>query len=190
MQRATGIPQRLLVVGASGGVGAYAVQVGRALGAHVTGISSAASADFVRAQGADAVVDYTRTDPARLAGPYDVVFDTIGTFDYPAVAPMLAPGGRFAPLNFLLVDLRHARRARARGHRQVLRVNGDSKAGLMRLSAMVAAGKLRGVVDKVYPLSEIRAAYADVESRRRKGVVVVVPPAAAGTAQPELRAVG
>ncbi len=165
--------ERVLVVGASGGVGAYAVQVARALGAIVTGVASGASLPLVEGLGADHVVDYRETDPADLTGPYDVIFDTIGRLDYARAAPMLARGGRFVPLNFGLGDLWKGRKAKRNGHAQILKVNGDSKEGLERLVAMIAAGQLRPVIDTVYPFDALREAYAKVETRRRRGAVVL-----------------
>lgn len=165
--------ERVLVVGASGGVGAYAVQVARALGAIVTGVASGESLPLVEGLGADHVVDYRRTDPATLSGPYDVVFDTVGALDYSRAAPMLADGGRFVPLNFGLGDVWKGRKAGRNGHAQILKVNGDTKEGMERLTSMIAAGQLRPVIDTVYPFDEIRAAYAKVETRRRKGAIVL-----------------
>jgi NADPH:quinone reductase-like Zn-dependent oxidoreductase len=165
--------ERVLVVGASGGVGAYAVQVARALGAIVTGVASGASLPLVEGLGADHAVDYRQTDPADLTGPYDVIFDTIGRLDYAIAAPMLARGGRFVPLNFGLGDLWKGRKAKRNGHAQILKVNGDSKEGLDRLVAMIAAGQLRPVIDTVYPFDALREAYAKVETRRRRGAVVL-----------------
>jgi NADPH:quinone reductase-like Zn-dependent oxidoreductase len=102
-----------------------------------------------------------------------VVFDTVGALSYPQAAHMLSRGGRFVPLNFGLPDMGHVRQARRNGHEIVLKVNGDSKEGLRRLTAMIAEGKLRPVIDRVYPFAAIREAYAHVESRSRKGAVVL-----------------
>lgn len=165
--------ERVLIVGASGGVGAYAVQIAKALGAEVTAVASAPREDLVLGLGADAFVDYRATDPATLTGPFDVVFDTIGRLSYRQAAPMLAEGGRFVPLNFGLADVLAARRARKNGHRLVIKVNGDSKAGLRRLTDLIAAGKLRPVIDRIYPFAAIREAHAHVEGRSRKGAIVL-----------------
>ena len=165
--------EHVLILGASGGVGAYAVQVARALGAIVTGVASGGNRALVEGLGADHFVDYRETDPAGLAGPFDVVFDTVGALDYARAAPMLARGGRFVPLNYTLGDVWTGRRARRNGHRQILAVNGDTREGMERLLAMIAAGQLRPVVDTVFPFAEIRAAYAKVETRRRRGAVVL-----------------
>jgi NADPH:quinone reductase-like Zn-dependent oxidoreductase len=165
--------ERVLILGASGGVGVHAVQVAAALGAHVTGVASAAREGLVRGLGAAEFVDYRTTPPASLTGPYDVIFDTVGALGYPEAAPMLARGGRFVPLNFGLADMGQMRRARRNGHRVILKVSGDSRGGLERITAMLAEGKLRPVIDREYPFSEIRAAHEHVESRSRKGSVVL-----------------
>ncbi|GAA5073116.1 NAD(P)-dependent alcohol dehydrogenase [Roseibacterium beibuensis] len=171
--------ERVLIVGASGGVGAYAVQIAKALGAHVTGVASGANRALVEGLGADAFVDYREVDPASLSGPFDMVLETIGVMTYPTVAGMLAQGGRFVPLNFGLGDVFAMRKAKRNGHSVILKVNGDTKAGLKRLSDMIEAGRLRPVIDRVYPFDQIHAAYTHVESRSRKGAVVLKLPGAA-----------
>lgn len=165
--------ERVLVIGASGGVGAYAVQIARALRASVSAVASGAAMALVKDLGAQRVHDYRDGDPPVPDGGYDVILDTFGALDYARAAPMLAAGGRFVPLNFGLRDLWLGRRAKANGHRQILRVNGDTRAGLDRLSEMIAAGQLRPVIDRIYPFDAIRAAYAHVETRHRKGAVVL-----------------
>lgn len=165
--------ERLLVVGASGGVGAYAVQVAKALGAEVSGVASAGREDLVKGLGADQFVDYRSTPVQGLKGPYDVVFDTVGAVSYAQAAPMLADGGRFVPLNFGLSDFGAKRKARRNGHQVMLQVNGDSKDGLARLADMISHGSLRPVVDRVFPFTAIRDAYAHVEGRHRAGAVVL-----------------
>ncbi|MDG4649483.1 NAD(P)-dependent alcohol dehydrogenase [Roseibacterium sp. SDUM158017] len=165
--------ERVLILGASGGVGVHAVQVARALGARVTGVASAPREDLVRALGAEHFIDYRAPGPRGLGGPYDVIFDTIGVLNYPDAAGMLAEGGRFVPLNFGVGDIVHVRRASRNGHRLILKVSGDSKEGLARLAAMVAEGRLRPIIDRVYPFAEVRAAHRHVESRSRKGSVVL-----------------
>jgi NADPH:quinone reductase-like Zn-dependent oxidoreductase len=166
--------QRVLVVGATGGVGAMAVQVARVLGATVTGVCSAANLEFLRALGAETVLDYRQTDPACLTGPFDVVFDTIGRLRYADARRMLAPGGRFVPLNFGLRDGADMIGAFWAGHRVVLRVNADTKAGMERIAKLVNEGRIRPVIDAVLPFDAIREAHARVQSRHRRGSTIVV----------------
>jgi NADPH:quinone reductase-like Zn-dependent oxidoreductase len=102
-----------------------------------------------------------------------VVFDTVGALTYPQAAHMLVPWRTLRAAELRVSDLGHSRQARRNGHKIILKVNGDSKEGLARLTAMIAEGKLRPVIDRVYPFAAIREAYAHVESRSRKGAVVL-----------------
>jgi NADPH:quinone reductase-like Zn-dependent oxidoreductase len=165
--------ERVLIVGASGGVGAYAVQIAKALGAEVTAVASAGRANLLRDLGADHVIDYRATDPATLTGPFDVVFDTVGVLGYDDCAAMLARGGRFVPLNFGPADMRATRRAKRAGHKIVLKVNGDTKDDLLALLGLIKAGRLRPVIDTILPFDQIHEAYRLVESRHRAGAVVL-----------------
>src|SRR6056297_1975079 len=135
--------EKVLVVGASGGVGAYAVQIAKALGAEVTAVASAERSALVTELGADRFVDYRATPPETLSGPFDVVFDTVGALSYPRAAHMLAAGGRFVPLNFGLSDMGQSRQARRpwigqRAHR----VEDHIKGAAQRL------GRGRAIVDE------------------------------------------
>jgi len=167
--------ERLLVRGAAGGVGSVAVQLGKHLGAHVTGLASPSSADFVRAQGADVVVDYA-TPPEQL-GLYDVIFDTRGT-ELGAFRRRLAPRGRMVTV---VPDLRRPLRSLGRLQLERLRRTrtlriffGDPDRGLVdEVTRLVDAGALRPVLDTVVPLDEIVAAHARLERGGVRGKVVV-----------------
>jgi NADPH:quinone reductase-like Zn-dependent oxidoreductase len=168
--------ERILIVGASGGVGAYAVQVAHALGARVTAVASAPRENMLRDLGAQDFIDYRAAplaDQAATRAPFDLVFDTVGALDYDAAAPLLAQGGRFVPLNFAPRDILRQRRARKAGHRLVIAVNEDTRDGLDRLSRMVRTGTLRPVIARVLPFARIREAYTLVETRHRDGAVVL-----------------
>lgn len=173
---------RVLIVGASGGVGAVAVQVARVLGAQVTGMASAGNLALLRDLGAQSVVDYRQTDPAALSGPFDVVFDTVGRLCYAQARPMLAPGGRFVPLNFGLREGADMLRAMRAGHEVVMRVNPDTKEGMERLAQLVTEGRLRAVLDGVLPFAAIREAHARVQTRHRRGATVLTMPGAKAAA--------
>lgn len=165
---------RLLVVGASGGVGSYALQVGKALGAEVTGVASTPHLDYLRKLGADHVIDYTRDEIARPGAGYDVILDTVGAVDFFGVAPALTDRGLFLPLNFGLREMIQALWfRRPGGQRVLLGVNGDSKEDLEQLSGMVAQGQVQPQIDSGFAFDDIRAAYVRVEGRHRTGSVVV-----------------
>lgn len=165
--------ERVLILGASGGVGSYAVQIARAMGAEVTGVASAGNLELVRSLGAHHVIDYGAQDPLRGAR-YDVVLDTVGVADFRRVRRVLDRGGRFVPLNFGTREIWQSLRTGLVGRRKVvIGVNGDSAEALARLIAYWRAGALRPVIDRVYPFAGIADAHAHVETRHRKGAVVV-----------------
>ncbi len=172
--------QRVLVVGASGGVGSLAVQVARVMGAHVTGVTSGRNAELVRALGADAVLDHTRTDPtAAPAGGrgvgYDVVLDAVADRPPWRWRRVLRPGGRVVSLNPVYGNpvsaalVRAATRTRVTG--LLVRPSGTD---LAQLDAWVAAGLVRPVVDSVLPLARAAEAHRRLETRRTRGKIVLV----------------
>ena len=168
--------QRVLVVGASGGVGGYAVQIARWLGAEVTGVASGENAGFVRGLGATDVVDYRAEDVTRREAAFDLLFDTVGALDFRSATRVLASSGLFLPLNFGLGDVPRAicsGLGLGRGPRMKLHVNGDSREGMETLAQLVVEGHLRPLIDRVYPFDQIRAGYAHVEGRHRRGAVVL-----------------
>jgi NADPH:quinone reductase-like Zn-dependent oxidoreductase len=166
--------QRVLVVGASGGVGGYAVQIARWLGAEVTGVASAENLSYVRTLGASEVVDYRAEDVTRRDTTFDVVFDTVGALDFTTARRVLAPSGLFLPLNFGIGDLfRALLSGPGRGPRMKLHVSGDSHDAVQALAGLVLEGHVRPLIDRVYPFDRIRAGYAHVEGRHRRGAVVL-----------------
>jgi NADPH:quinone reductase-like Zn-dependent oxidoreductase len=166
--------ERLLVRGASGGVGYIAVQLGKAMGAHVTGLAGAANLPLVTELGADEAIDYRASgDPGR----FDVVLDTVGT-DLPAVRRLLTPRGRVVAIAFDLdrpfrsvgTVAVHAMRPR----RWIRGFSGDPRAPLMaELGRWVAAGAIRPLVDRVFPLADIAAAHRALEQGGVRGKIVV-----------------
>ncbi|SDE25880.1 NAD(P)-dependent alcohol dehydrogenase [Auraticoccus monumenti] len=168
--------ERLLVRGASGGVGAVAVQLGRSMGAHVTGLASRANLDWVRGLGADEVVDYLATDADAL-GTFDVVLDLVGT-DLDGYLRRLAPGGRLLPLALdpgsplrTLVAMGWAN-LRTRG-RVPSFSNDPSQAQLTRLTRLVESGVLQPTVDSEVPLQATAAAFERLRSGGVRGKVVI-----------------
>lgn len=164
----------VLVVGASGGVGSYGVQIARHLGARVTGVASRASLSFVRGLGADWVLDYQQGDP--LDGPkrYDVIFETIGAVSLQRARRRLTSTGLFVPLNFGVCDVLALGLERMRGRRSiVLSVNEDRANDLQTLIGLVGEGHIRPVIDTIYPFGAVRDAYRHVERRSRRGGIIV-----------------
>lgn len=176
---------RVLVVGASGGVGHFAVQVAKAAGAHVTGVCSARNLGMVRAAGADEVIDRTATDWAAGMEPWDVIVQVAGNVPYRSARRVLAAGGRYVVAGVTASGrwLGPARTffglmARARFDRRVRVCQAHENAADLRvLRGMLEDGSLRPVIDRCFPLTEAAAAMRYVEEGRASGKVVVIVPA-------------
>ncbi|MDV7141666.1 NAD(P)-dependent alcohol dehydrogenase [Tropicimonas sp. TH_r6] len=169
--------ERVLVLGASGGVGVHAVQIARALGADVDAVCGARNAELVRELGAERVFDHRQEDFAASGTTWDVIFDCVGASSFGAARGALRETGRYVPLDLDCATLFAALTNRFRkGPKVVIGVSPDRREDLETLSAMVTAGTLRPVLDRIYPLDEARAAHEDVSARRRSGVVVLAMP--------------
>lgn len=148
---------RVLIYGASGATGSSAVQLAKHFGAHVTGVSSAGNLDLVRSLGADAVIDYTSQDFTTMDDRYDLIFAAVGGRYHPPseaeCRKALTPGGAY-----VTVDGWNPKMPRER---------------LVELRDLAAAGTLRAVIDRCYPLAEMAAAHRYVETRRKRGNVVI-----------------
>ncbi|MEV0588025.1 NAD(P)-dependent alcohol dehydrogenase [Nonomuraea sp. NPDC050310] len=173
--------QAVLVTGASGGVGGFAVQIAKAFGAEVTGVCSTRNVDLVRSLGADHVVDYTQADFTRTGKRYDVILDNVEAQPLAAVRRALAPtgtlipnsgrGGRwFGPLGRIV-----------RAHvlsgftRQRLKpfLSVEKRQDLLTLAELLATGQVRPVIDRTYRLDEAADALRHVAAGHTRGKVVV-----------------
>jgi len=164
--------QRLLVNGAAGGVGSFAVQIGKAVGCHVTGVGHGETADVIASLGADEVLDYTREDVTRRPQVWDVVFDTAGNLDLRALRAVLAPGAvvvspMASPINGLTAALGVVGPA-PRYRFFITRASGQDLALLARL---IDDGRVRPVVDRSFALDDVAAAHRYVETARTRGKV-------------------
>ena len=168
--------QKILINGASGGVGTFSVQIAKALGAHVTGVCSTRNVDMVRSLGADHVIDYTKEDFTAGSQRYDLVLDNVGSRSFTDCRRVLAPGGRILPntghagMSYVLKA--YALAAFNRRHaRPFLSVpNADD---LTFLAELIEAGKLVPVIDRSYPMEEAREAFRHFEEEHAQGKVVV-----------------
>jgi NADPH:quinone reductase-like Zn-dependent oxidoreductase len=164
--------QQVLVNGASGGVGHFAVQIAKSYGAEVTGVTSTRNVDLVRSLGADYVVDYRTTDFARTGRRYDLILDTIGNRSVPDLRRALADGGKAAVTGF--TNMRRLMGVSLRGGKDVVQVQAKvTSRDLELLSELIEAGKVRPHIDRRYPFAEIPAAIAYLEQGRARGKVVV-----------------
>ena len=164
--------QRVLIHAAAGGVGHVAVQIAKALGAHVIGTASAAKHDFVRGLGADEVIDYRAVDFADTVSGVDVVLDTIGGDYYDRSLRVMNPGGTLVALCYDVDERMRARAAERRVTAGFMLVEPDH-AGLLAIRALVEEGRLRPVVDTVLPLAEAAKAHELGEAGRTSGKIVL-----------------
>jgi NADPH:quinone reductase-like Zn-dependent oxidoreductase len=165
--------QRVLLHGASGGVGVYAIQIAKATGAHVTTTSSAKNLEFCGSLGADVTLDYAVDDGLSGKRAFDVFFDVFGNRSLARVAPILSPRGTYVstvPSPRVLFDQARTSFAVKKARLVVVR---SRRRDLEAIAALVSQGKLSAVVDKVYSLDEIGPAQAHIESKRARGKVVV-----------------
>jgi NADPH:quinone reductase-like Zn-dependent oxidoreductase len=164
--------QQVLVNGASGGIGTFAVQIAKSYGSEVTGVTSTRNIELVRSLGADHVVDYTRTDFVRDGRRYDLVLDTIGNRSVPDLKRALAEGGKAAVVGFTSVPKLIA--VSLGGGERIAMVSAHATAqDLELLTELIQAGKVRPQIDRRYTFTEIPAAIAYVEQGHARGKVVV-----------------
>jgi NADPH:quinone reductase-like Zn-dependent oxidoreductase len=172
--------QKVLVIGASGGVGTYAVQLAKAFGTEVTGVCSTAKAGLVRSAGADHVIDYTREDFAGGPQRYDLILDIGGNSPLRRLRRALTPkgtlviaggeGGKWAGLGRQLRALILSPLVR---QRLTTYVSGHRQADLDELSRLIEAGQVTPVIDRAYPLSEVPAAVRRLAEGHARGKIVI-----------------
>ncbi len=165
--------QRVLVNGASGGVGSYAVQIASQLGAEVWGTASAAKADFVKSLGAARVIDYKTTPLADIYEKFDLVLDAASRSSFGEVRSILRPGGAYITLLPSLGLLAGMLRGFFSGRRCGFVMVKSRATDLNRLASWLAEGKLVASVDATFPLDEVPAALAAQQAGKVQGKVAV-----------------
>lgn len=166
--------QRVLIIGASGAVGAYAVQIARHMGAEITAVCSDKNADLVRSLGASQTIDYTKADITKLDQAFDVVIETVGSLTFTEALPLIAPNGAFVAIVMSPADVGPMLWPPARKGRRLIGGEAEDTAENMRaVAALVTSGAIRPVIDSIYPLTQIRDAHARVDTKRKRGAVVV-----------------
>ena len=171
--------QIVLIYGASGSVGAAAVQLAKYYGAEVTGVCSTANLEWVRSLGADHVIDYTQEDFTENGKTYDIIFDTVGKRSFSACKGSLTDEGIYlATVPTPAIMLRALWTAK-RGGKKVkfvaagLRQASEKIKDLVFITKLIEAGKLKPVIDRCYPLEQIAEAHRYVEQGHKKGNVVI-----------------
>lgn len=166
--------ERVLIVGASGGVGRFAVQIAKFLGAHVTGVCRGEDAEMVRELGADQVIDYTTQSVLDGNADFDVVFDTSGSMTYSETRAILSNSGRFLSLEVtpgLLASMMTT--SFRKGKRAIFGVAMPTGDDLAELATIAEEGALKTVIDSRFSLDQIRDAHVRLERDRPHGSVVV-----------------
>ena len=173
--------QRVLIHGAGGGVGTFAVQIAKALGAHVTAVTGPRNVDITRSLGADEVIDYTKEDFTRRPERYDALLDIAATRSVSDLRRVLAPNGMFVQVGaskggWIGVFARIINvmvRGRVLHQRVTFYVAQSNPDDLVYLKDLIEAGKLRPVIDRTYSLSEAREAVRYVGSGQARAKVVI-----------------
>jgi NADPH:quinone reductase-like Zn-dependent oxidoreductase len=172
--------QKVLINGAAGGIGTFAVQIAKSFEANVTGVCSTKNVELVRSLGADRVIDYTREDFTQNSERYDLLLDNVGNRSLSAMRRVLSPHGRcvmagapkelWAVLTRLVKAFTWSLFSRQKFTFFIARMKRDD---LMTLCGLIEAGKVTPVIDRLYPLTETAGAIAYVEEGHARAKVVI-----------------
>jgi NADPH:quinone reductase-like Zn-dependent oxidoreductase len=171
--------QRVLINGASGSVGTYAIQLAKYFGAHVTAVCSTANVELVKSLGADQVIDYTKEDFTKASNIYDLIFDAVGKSSFSKCRNALTQNGVYVStvpsLDFAFHLLSKSKRSgkRAAFVAPGLRSSAEKSKDLAFLKELIEAGKIRSVIDRRYRLDQIVDAHRYVETGHKQGNVVI-----------------
>jgi len=169
--------QKVLIYGASGGIGTFALQIAKSFGTHVTGVCSTRNLDLVRSIGADLVIDYTKEDFTQSGQQYDLILATAGyrsLFDYKRA---LAPGGRYVATGGEMAQIFQPMLLgpwlSTDGRKMTNLAMKPNKNDLTYIKGLIEAGKVKPVIDKRFPLNEVPEALRYYGQGRSRGKVVV-----------------
>ncbi len=168
---------KVLINGAGGSIGTFAVQLARYFGAHVTAVDSTGKLDLLRSLGADQVIDYTQADFTKSGETYDVIFDVIGTSSFSRSIRSLKHNGRYLLGNPRLSQRVRGRWTSMRSSKQVIswkaRTAREYTEDRKFLTELIEAGKIHSVIDRCYPLEQTAEAHRYVDTGHKKGNVVI-----------------
>jgi NADPH:quinone reductase-like Zn-dependent oxidoreductase len=168
--------QKVLINGASGGVGTFAVQIAKALGAEVTGVCSTRNVDMVRSLGADYVVDYTRKDFTQNERRYDLILDNVASHSFSDLMRVLTPQGLIVPnsghagMGYVFKAFLLSPFLRQLGSMFLAEPSGKE---LEQLKEWIETGQVKPVIDRTYPLSETPEAFRYLDKEHARGKVVI-----------------
>ena len=166
--------EKVLIIGAGGSIGTFAVQLARYFGAEVTGVDSSGKLNMLRTIGADHVIDYTREDITKRAETYDVIFDVMGRSSFSGSVRSLKQNGRLLLGNAGLSQMVRGRWTSIRSSKTVIIGAANQKnEDLLFLKALIEAGKIKSVIDRRYPLEQTAEGHRYVDTGQKKGNVVI-----------------
>jgi NADPH:quinone reductase-like Zn-dependent oxidoreductase len=166
--------QKVLINGASGGIGTFAVQLAKYYGAEVTGVCSTTNLELVKSLGADKVIDYTKEDFTKTGQTYDVIFDAVGKSSFSRCKSSLKKNGIYLDTLPKLATLLQMLWTLKIGSKKVKMEGAPAKVeNLLFLKELIEAGQLKTVIDRRYPLEQTAEAFRYVEKGHKKGNVVI-----------------
>ncbi len=166
--------QKILVFGASGGVGLFAVQLAKYFGAEVTGVCSTPKLELVKSMGADKVIDYTKEDFTKSGETYDIIFDTVGKSSFSGSKRSLKKEGFYLFTTFGLPRLFQILWLKLTSSKKaIIGLLKETTEDLIFLRELIESGKLKTIIDRRYPLEQAAEAHRYVETGQKKGYVVI-----------------
>jgi NADPH:quinone reductase-like Zn-dependent oxidoreductase len=166
--------QKVLINGASGGIGSAAVQLAKYFGAEVTGVCSTPRLEFVKALGADKVIDYTREDFTRNGETYDLIFDILGKSSFSTCKNSLKPNGIYLLASFKMKQVfQMLRTSRTDGKKVICTLSSENLEDLEFIKRLVEEGHIKALIDRCYPLEKTAEAHHYVETGSRTGSVII-----------------
>jgi NADPH:quinone reductase-like Zn-dependent oxidoreductase len=167
--------QKVLINGASGGIGSGAVQLAKYYGAEVTGVCGTPRLDMVKALGADYVIDYTQEDFTRNGETYDLIFDIQGKRSFAECKRALKPDGKLLYASFKMKQLfQMLWTSRFGGQKVICALSGETQADLLFVKELIESGKLKTVIDRCYPMEQAADAHRYMESGHKQGSVIIM----------------
>jgi NADPH:quinone reductase-like Zn-dependent oxidoreductase len=163
--------QKVLIYGASGSVGTFAIQLAKYFGAEVTGVCSTTNMEMVKSLGADIVIDYTKEDFTKSGQSYDIIFDAVNKTSFSRCKSSLKQRGRYLTVDWPLLQALWTSKVGTK--KVIVGIASRNPEDLIFLKELIEAGKLRSIIDRRYPLEQTSEAHRYVEKGHKKGNVVI-----------------
>ncbi|MAT45639.1 MAG: NAD(P)-dependent alcohol dehydrogenase [Anaerolineaceae bacterium] len=167
--------QKILINGASGGIGSFALQLAKTYGVEVTGVCSKPRMEMVKSLGADYAIDYTKEDFTRNGKTYDVILDILGKSSFSRCQHSLTENGIYLLASFKMLQLWQMLKTSMRGGKKVVcAMSMESSADLEQIKEMVEIGKIKTIIDKQFPIHQTADAHRYIEAGKMVGNVVIM----------------